>query len=139
MPNQASDLALHSTFRILDANLNRLREGIRVIEDICRYVYDKKDFAYALKNLRHNARIKNHQALLKSRDSKNDVLKKTTQSESKRENLRSILLANFKRTQESARTLEEILKLTSIKDSENFKNIRYELYNLEKEILLSLD
>ena len=41
------------------------------------------------------------------------------------------LIANFKRAQESSRVLEEFTKLTSIKDSENFKYIRYELYNLE--------
>ena len=135
MLNQTSDLAAHSIFRIIDANLNRLREGLRVIEDIYRYLYDNREISYRLKALRHSVKIAEYKELLKARDSKKDVLKQSTQSETKREDLQSILLANFKRTQESARTLEEILKLTNTKDSEHFKNIRYELYNLEKEIL----
>ena len=45
--------------------------------------------------------------------------------------MNSILIANFKRAQESSRVLEEFCKLISIEDSETFKYIRYELYNLE--------
>ncbi len=59
------------------------------------------------------------------------MLRESIKSEQNRDNLNSILIANFKRAQESARVLEEFTKLTSIKDSENFKYIRYELYNLE--------
>jgi thiamine-phosphate pyrophosphorylase len=52
-----------------------------------------------------------------------------------REDLNSILIANFKRAQESSRVLEEFGKLISSEVSENFKNIRYELYDLEKIII----
>ena len=121
----------NSSLRLIDANLNRLREGIRVIEDIFRYVYNNKEVATKLKNLRHLARTENYYELLETRDVKNDVLRESIKSEQNRDNLNSILIANFKRAQESARVLEEFTKLTSIKDSENFKYIRYELYNLE--------
>lgn len=122
--------------RLIDANLNRLREGIRVVEDIFRYVYNNKEIASKLKELRHKARIDINDKLLNSRDIKNDVLKKSTNSEQKREDLISILIANFKRAQESSRVLEEFTKLDSIQTSELFKSIRYELYHLEKSILL---
>ncbi|MFW3375463.1 thiamine-phosphate pyrophosphorylase, partial [Aliarcobacter butzleri] len=121
----------NSSLRLIDANLNRLREGIRVVEDIFRYVYNNKEVATKLKNLRHLARTQNYYELLETRDVKNDVLRESIKSEQNRDNLNSILIANFKRAQESARVLEEFTKLTSIKDSENFKYIRYELYNLE--------
>ena len=121
----------NSSLRLIDANLNRLREGIRVVEDVFRYVYNNKEVATKLKNLRHLARTQNYYELLETRDVKNDVLKESIKSEQNRDNLNSILIANFKRAQESARVLEEFTKLTSIKDSENFKYIRYELYNLE--------
>ncbi|MDN5108345.1 thiamine-phosphate pyrophosphorylase [Aliarcobacter butzleri] len=121
----------NSSFRLIDANLNRLREGIRVIEDIFRYVHNNKEVATKLKNLRHLARTENYYELLETRDVKNDVLRESIKSEQNRDNLNSILIANFKRAQESARVLEEFTKLTSTKDSENFKYIRYELYNLE--------
>jgi hypothetical protein len=117
--------------RLIDANLNRLREGIRVVEDIFRYVYNDKETALKLKELRHLSRLENYIELLETRDVKNDVLRSSIKSEQNRTDLYSILIANFKRAQESSRVLEEFCKLISIKDSENFKYIRYELYNLE--------
>ncbi len=120
-----------NTLRLIDANLNRLREGIRVVEDIYRYIYNNKETSLKLKSLRHLSRLENYNELLETRDIKNDVLRESIKSEQNRSDLNSILIANFKRAQESARVLEEFTKLISIKDSENFKYIRYELYNLE--------
>lgn len=117
--------------RLIDANLNRLREGIRVVEDIFRYIYNDKETALKLKSLRHRARTNNYNELLSTRDVGNDVLRSSIKSEQNRDDLNSIMIANFKRAQESSRVLEEFTKLTSIEDSENFKYIRYELYNLE--------
>lgn len=116
--------------RIIDANLNRLREGIRVIEDIARYEFNSFALASRLKSLRHEARI-DCDFLLQSRDIQNDILKESTPSEQNRANLREIISANFKRAQESARVLEEILKLDSSEKSEKFKAIRYALYDAE--------
>ena len=121
--------------RLIDANLNRLREGIRVVEDIFRYIHNDKNISSKLKNLRHKVRIDSLDDLLQSRDITNDVLKQSTSSEQSRLDLNSILIANFKRAQESSRVLEEFYKLDSIENSENFKNIRYELYNLEKALI----
>lgn len=123
------------TLRLIDANLNRLREGIRVVEDIFRYVYNDKQTASRLKELRHKSRTSSYDDLLQSRDIKNDVLKKSMKSEQTRDDLKSILIANFKRAQESSRVLEEFTKLQSVKTSENFKYIRYELYDLEKALI----
>ena len=120
-----------SYLRLIDANLNRLREGIRVVEDIFRYVYNDKQTALKLKELRHKARTNNYNELLETRDVKNDVLRASIKSEQNRSDMNSILIANFKRAQESSRVLEEFCKLISIEDSETFKYIRYELYNLE--------
>ena len=124
-------------YRVIDANLNRLKEGIRVVEDIMRYRDNNKELSRKLKSLRHKARINEIVALLQNRDSINDVLRSSTKSEQQRSDILSILTANFKRAEESARVLEEIFKLVNIEQSENFKTIRYELYNLEKEIILN--
>lgn len=105
--------------RLIDANLNRLREGIRVLEDIARYILNDLTLSSTLKTLRHKARISNNAfatTLLQHRDIKNDILKASTPSEKTRENLRDIALANFNRSEESARVLEEIFKLDSLKD-----------------------
>jgi thiamine-phosphate pyrophosphorylase len=123
-------------FRVIDANLNRLKEGIRVVEDIMRYRDNNKELASKLKNLRHLAKVEEIQSLLLHRDSINDVLRPTIKTELQRQDTLSILIANFKRAQESARVLEELYKLSNPTHSENFKHIRYELYDLEKNIIL---
>jgi len=123
-------------FRVVDANLNRLKEGIRVVEDILRYRDNNKELSSKLKLLRHKAKIKETNELLKYRDSVNDVLRCSIKSELDRTDINSIILANFKRAQESSRVLEELYKLNSAEYSENFKYIRYELYALEKEVFL---
>lgn len=124
--------------RVIDANLNRLKEGIRVVEDIIRYTYNNKTIAFELKELRHLARVDDLLNILKYRDSINDVLKHSTKSEQNRDTLKSIIVANFKRSQESSRVLEELCKLQNTQISENFKYIRYKLYNLEKIVLLEI-
>ena len=124
-------------FRVIDANLNRLKEGVRVVEDIMRYRDNNKNLSKKLKELRHKARINETLELLLNRDSINDVLRPSTPSELNRTDITSIITANFKRAQESSRVLEELFKLHSAEYSENFKYIRYELYNLEKEIVLN--
>ena len=45
------------------------------------------------------------------------------------------MIESFKRTLESARVLEEILKLSDSKKAEEFKALRYELYELEKNLI----
>ncbi len=124
-------------FRVIDANINRLKEGIRVVEDIMRYRDNNKELSSKLKQLRHKTRVNETSQLLKYRDSTNDVLRPSTKSELNRTDIKSIITANFKRAQESSRVLEELYKLNNITYSENFKYIRYELYNLEKEIILN--
>lgn len=152
-------MQIESEKRLIDANLNRLREGIRVVEDIARYILNDLPLASRLKTLRHRARIDNANlvdSLLQNRDIKNDILKKSTHSEIKRDSLRDIVMANFKRAQESARVLEEMFKLNFAVDlressefsaesnidshesnakstaiCEIFKAIRYELYDIE--------
>jgi thiamine-phosphate pyrophosphorylase len=123
--------------RLLDANLNRLREGIRVVEDIRRYCFDDEVSAKDLKKLRHKARIEPYLILLKTRDIENDVLKDTTKSEASRDDLTSLQIANLKRAQESARVLEETFKLYDVKEAQNFKEIRYSLYGIEKNLFVN--
>jgi len=121
---------------VVDANLNRLKEGIRVIEDIARYVHNDRELSTSLKTLRHMAKVESTDELLASRDSVNDVLRPTMNSEMNRTDLRSILIANYKRAEESSRVLEEVYKIVDPDLSERFKYIRYELYTLEKKNLL---
>jgi thiamine-phosphate pyrophosphorylase len=118
--------------RLIDANLNRLKEGIRVIEDINRYIYEDSSISTSLKDLRHQLQLAYNQNRLYFRDIEGDVLKESISSEMVRENINDLIIANFSRAQESARVLEECFKLTDTTLSTLSKNIRYTLYNIEK-------
>jgi len=124
--------------RLIDANLNRMREGIRVVEDIFRYVFDDKEIATKLKKIRHDVRSKIEKEALQHRDIKSDVLKGSIRSELQRSDLEELIQANLKRAQESARVLEETLKMIDLDESECFKKSRYELYDIEKSIFKKL-
>ena len=118
--------------RLIDANLNRLGEGIRVIEDINRYIHNNTTLTPRLKTLRHKLQQAHNPQRIIYRDIENDIQKESISSELKRSSLDDIVIANFSRTQESSRVLEESFKLTDTTLSELFKSIRYELYALEK-------
>jgi len=120
--------------RTIDANFNRFKEGIRVVEDILRYEFNSP-LSKKLKNLRH-IKLPNYEEIISQRDSINDILKPSTKDELKRDSLKDILISNIKRAEESARVLEEIYKLIDINISETFKKARYELYEIEKEVIL---
>jgi thiamine-phosphate pyrophosphorylase len=121
--------------RLIDANLNRLREGLRVLEDVSRYIYDAKEFTMELKEIRHSLQKVYSIDRVRFRDIINDVSKETTESELKRDSFIDLIIANFSRTQESSRVLEEAFKLIAPKDSNLFKSVRYKLYDLEKRVV----
>jgi len=124
-----------SYHRALDANINRLKEGIRVVEDLFRYVLEDREISSTLKELRHSVKPHFYTTAIIYRDSINDVLKTSNKSELERDNLKDIVISNFKRAQEASRVLEELCKLDYAEYSPLFKNIRYRLYSLEKEAL----
>jgi len=125
--------------RLVDANLNRLREGLRVVEDVARYILDDAQTAYSIKNLRHSVSDLQSRDRLRYRDIESDVCRESTESEMRRESPNDLLSANFARTQESARVLEEAFKLFEPSGSALFKSIRYELYAIEKRLFSSID
>ena len=118
--------------RLIDANLNRLKEGIRVVEDIARYVNNDTKLTPRLKTLRHQLQKAYSSDRLIYRDIENDIQKKSIPSELSRKSIDDLVIANFSRAQESARVLEESFKLMDTTLSELFKSVRYELYALEK-------
>jgi thiamine-phosphate pyrophosphorylase len=127
---------MQDKYRLLDANLNRAREGLRIIEDVVRFLYNDKELSRKLRNIRHELSIitgKIYPRLLKSRDSENDV--GLTFKEGKRKNLRDILIANFRRAEEGIRVLEEFSRLISADAGDKLKKIRFKVYTIEKEIV----
>lgn len=126
-----------SVLRIIDANLNRCREGLRVVEDGLRFVLNDGFLYKKIRKIRHNIDkiLRNsYGKLIKERDSFDDSGRQMRES-SKKE-LSGIITANFKRTQESLRVLEEYSKIFSPKMSADFKKQRYAAYNAEKSVYL---
>ncbi len=124
-------------YRVLDVNFNRLREGLRVVEDYCRLVCDDEQ-ALRIKDLRHRLRKLQDDRLilngLRERQVATDIGRQTfTVSEAARSDWQAIIQANIKRAQEAARVIEECAKLIDHPElSQGIKELRFELYDLEK-------
>ncbi|HEY7086942.1 MAG TPA: thiamine phosphate synthase [Tepidisphaeraceae bacterium] len=124
--------------RILDANANRAREALRVVEDYARFVLDDQQFCGALKQLRHDlvAAISpfTDEAIL-HRDTPGDVgTGVKTSAELSRENVGHAVTAAGKRLGEALRTIEEYLKTVDPVSAAKVEAIRYRFYDLEQQL-----
>ena len=122
--------------RLLDANLNRAREGLRVVEDTARFVWDDSRMYQRLRTLRHRLHEVtecSYKDLVEARDSGSDAGRKI--KEGLRATLGAVVAANLRRAQEAVRVLEEYGKIVSPTAAPAFKQIRFQLYQEEKKIL----
>jgi thiamine-phosphate pyrophosphorylase len=129
--------------RMLDASANRAREGLRVVEDYVRFVMDDPGLTRRVKQVRHRlaeaVRGLDLDLLIGARDTPGDVgTHIMTASEQARESPRAVLTANFKRTGEALRSLEEYCKLADVWLAGRFEVLRYDLYTLEKLVLTAV-
>ena len=131
---------------MIDANANRAREGLRVMEDIARFVLDRGDLSSTAKHIRHDLADAVAQATgnplgrLASRDVEGDVgTSISTPSESRRDGWRDLALAAAGRTTEALRVLEESAKMLGQPDAATrIEQCRYRTYTLERDLVLSL-
>ncbi len=135
MKSPSSDI-----LRIIDASLNRIGEGLRVLEEYARFSLDNTTLTQRLKNLRHGLVLIDtelQKQLLRCRDASGDVgADMQVPGESKMRDITGMITANARRVQESLRVMEEIAKDPSLKlETNNFKQARFELYTLEKDLL----
>ncbi|MFH1258953.1 MAG: thiamine-phosphate pyrophosphorylase [Elusimicrobiota bacterium] len=124
------------TYRLIDANLNRVREGLRVVEDTLRFVLSNNEQAAKLKRIRHQLDKKAgaiYPQLILARSVEED--KNSGLAEAGRKNLISLLIANFRRAEEGLRVLEEYGKLISAGAGDDFKKLRFQVYQIEKEVM----
>jgi thiamine-phosphate pyrophosphorylase len=128
-------------YRIIDANLNRAREGLRVVEEVARFIWEDEKLSKGLKNLRHKLTKISRESfdqrfLLQCRDSQSDLgARGMGFYEGKREDVQGIVQANLRRTEEALRVLEEFGKIIKKRSAEQFKKLRFKIYTLEKVIL----
>ncbi|MEM0982636.1 MAG: thiamine phosphate synthase [Planctomycetota bacterium] len=128
--------------RIIDAAANRCREGLRTMEDLARFALDHQPLCARLKSLRHRltaaiAALDLPPGLLTAaRDTPGDVgTGVTTREEMDRTDWLGIASAAGARATEAVRTLEEVGKMHG---SADFEAIRYELYDVDRELRLAL-
>ncbi|MCA9068949.1 MAG: thiamine phosphate synthase, partial [Planctomycetaceae bacterium] len=129
-------------FRILDAAINRVREGVRVLEDYVRFARDEGHLTSLLKSWRHDLRTVltaiDERRLLSSRETTGDVgTGLSTPGERQRHSMKDVVVANCKRVQEGLRTLEEYSKILSPSLGDAISQLRYRFYTLEK--ILTVD
>lgn len=126
---------MRSLLRILDANLNRAREALRVLEDLARFHHDDAEAAASLKAARHGLdRLARPLAaeLLRARDSGRDVGREGDLPVSGPRLPREVAAANFKRAQEALRSIEEAAKGRFGALAREAHARRYALYGLER-------
>jgi thiamine-phosphate pyrophosphorylase len=129
------------TARVLDAAANRAREGLRVVEDYCRFVLDDALLSGELKQLRHELTqaltVIPGEVRLEARETLRDVgTELATPQEQVRLSPREVARANLKRLQEALRSLEEFGKLYHPDLGKTLEKQRYRSYTLEKAIVL---
>ena len=126
--------------RVVDANINRAKEGLRVVEDIFRFVLLSDHQRRKVRSIRHNLdkilKEKIVKQAITTRDSIKDSGKETDHLELKRKDCFDIIYANLQRAKESMRVLEECFKIVLPKRVSLIKKLRYELYTVEKNIIL---
>ena len=133
-----------AVYRIIDANFNRAREAVRVIEEFCRFALNSGALAERAKQFRHelSAAISklDDGRLISSRDTLGDVgVGKRVDDQLVRSELRDCLTAGFKRLTEALRVLAETTQTRDRSVAEKIEKMRYAAYTLEKDITLFSD
>jgi thiamine-phosphate pyrophosphorylase len=128
--------AMIRVVRLLDANFNRAREAVRVLEDAARFLLDDASLTQAAKDLRHRLSAAVHRLPVAGsfsvhRDTLGDVgTAVTAEGEQRRASSVDVVDAAFGRFGEAVRALEEYSKLLDPAVADRFKQIRYDGYVL---------
>ena len=112
---------------LINANIHRLKEGARVLEDIARFILKDDLLFKELRTLRH--------ALLSSQPIKTpemDLGGSSLKEKNARTDLLNVIQANALRMQEALRVLEESSPTTDQK--QKIKSLRYDAYQLHQKI-----
>lgn len=130
--------------RILDANFNRAREALRVMEDYARFALDDARLSEALKDLRHALAAAVETAHLSSaiilRDTPGDVgTELTAGGEYERASAGDVVRAAGKRLSEAFRAIEEYGKTVEPRLAADVERLRYRGYDLEKRLVHTVD
>lgn len=130
-------------YRMIDANMNRLREGLRVCEDLLRFSGTSLPAVRAIRRIRKTLNQNSLNAFLLRtmrarnirRDPGSGVSPAAWPERMSRNGVRDLMAANLQRSKESARVLEEAFRALNDRRWTCFKEIRFLLYAAEQKIL----
>lgn len=129
--------------RIIDANANRAREAMRVMEDAARFALDDASLSRDLKSLRHELRSALERLpagwIEANRDTPGDV--GTTiiaETERSRTGMVDVVIAAGKRLGEALRVIEEAGKTIDAAFAGRIEALRYRAYDLEQRLQLRM-
>lgn len=125
--------------RIVDANFNRAKEALRVVEDFARFLIEDKALTSDFKKVRHELTCivlrfpARYKELLEAREAAGDVGRHQILKDKPGElRWQDLMAANLKRSQEAVRVLEEISKAVQPPQAAALQELRFRLYELEK-------
>ncbi|HVK17943.1 MAG TPA: thiamine phosphate synthase, partial [Fimbriiglobus sp.] len=126
--------------RVVDANLNRAREALRVLEDYCRFVLNDQVLTAQVKGMRHDLAAATGDlpaaVLLAARDTPGDVgTTVTATGEYERASPARVAAVNLKRLQEALRSVEEYGKVFGEGLGRQAEAVRYRAYTLERALV----
>jgi thiamine-phosphate pyrophosphorylase len=129
--------------RIVDANLNRTGEGLRVLEEFARLSLNDEALTRRLKDMRHvllSGPPGFREQLVTARDAAGDIGRDMkSPQQAKALSVAEAVAANARRVQESLRVLEEIARTAALPlDTDAYRKARFSLYDIEKDLLARL-
>jgi thiamine-phosphate pyrophosphorylase len=123
-------------YRILDANLDRAREAVRTIEEWCRFGLEDLELCDRCKQMRQELAQWHREEFRHARNTPDDPATGLSHAnEVNRPDVQSVLRANMGRLQEALRVLEEYGKVIDLNFGEAMKQMRYQVYTLESQLL----
>jgi len=132
-----------TVLRIVDANLNRAREALRVLEEYARFALDDAVLTEAFKAARHKlvqaVPSDLRETLTACRDILADVGRNaTTISETQRDATQDVVRAAASRLTEALRAIEEYGKIVSPEFGAALEGLRYEAYELHRRLIMTM-
>ncbi|MBD1914200.1 MULTISPECIES: thiamine phosphate synthase [unclassified Leptolyngbya] len=130
------DFTSSAILRILDANLDRAREGVRIIEEWCRFGLNDAQLTEECKQIRQELGRWHTPEIRAARDTPGDPGTELSHpQEEHRSGLTQVLVVNFSRVQEALRVLEEYGKVGHGELASSAKQLRYRTYTLESQLV----
>jgi thiamine-phosphate pyrophosphorylase len=133
---------IQGIYRMLDANRNRVAEGLRVIEDFIRFHQEDRELTERIRQIRHEVR-KNLQSMeeriLTARCAARDPGREVSAGSDldRKTGHDQLVAANFRRAEEGIRVIEESLHQLAMEElAKEYEGLRFRLYELEKAIFL---